>query len=111
MKEINRPVEIGLMKRQLSSEHTSPTFIIPKKDMTVQTITNFRELNTRKVRRPFPTPKISNIVQELEGFTYSTVLDLNKGYYTIRLDPSAVKIYHCLPMGQILLLEITYGIC
>eukprot|EP00804_Cyclotella_cryptica_P010696 CCRYP_005492-RA/>CCRYP_005492-RA protein AED:0.44 eAED:0.44 QI:5/-1/0/1/-1/0/1/0/82 len=49
-------------------------------------------------------------MQELEGFTFATALDLNMGYYTIRLDPGASKIctiifpwgkysYHMLPMG------------
>ena len=45
--------------------------------MTVRTITNFRELNKRIVRRPYPIPKISTTLQELEGFTYATALDLN----------------------------------
>jgi hypothetical protein len=31
-------------------------------------------------------------LQELEGFTYATTLDLNMGYYTIRLDPTAAKM-------------------
>jgi hypothetical protein len=31
-------------------------------------------------------------LQELEGFTYATALDLNMGYYTIRLDPMAPKM-------------------
>jgi hypothetical protein len=31
-------------------------------------------------------------LQELEGFTFATALDLNMGYYTIRLDPDASKI-------------------
>ncbi len=49
-------------------------------------------------------------MQELEGFTYATILDLNMGYYTIRLDPTAAKmctiilpwvkyLYQRLPMG------------
>ena len=49
-------------------------------------------------------------MQELEGFTFATALDLNMGYYTIRLDPDASKIctiifpwgkysYKRLPMG------------
>ena len=102
MKEINRPVEIGvIMKRQSSSEQASPTFIIPKKDMTVQTITNFRELNKRIIRRPFPIPKISTTLQELEGFTNAMALDINKGYYTIRLDPRAGKIFTIIfPWGK-----------
>ena len=42
MKEINRLVDIGVTKRQSSSQWASPTFIFPKKDMTVRTITDFR---------------------------------------------------------------------
>ena len=62
------------------------------------------------VRNPFLIPKISTVFQELEGFTYATALDLNMGYYTIRLDPDVSKIctiiflwgkysYLQLPMG------------
>ena len=69
-----------------------PNIIIPKKDMTVRTISDFRELNKRIVRRPYPIPKISTTLQELEGFTYAMALDLNMGYYTIRLYPMAVKM-------------------
>ncbi len=49
-------------------------------------------------------------MQEIEEFTFATALDLNMGYYTIRLDPDASKIctfvfpwekysYKQLPMG------------
>jgi hypothetical protein len=82
MKEINRLMSIGVLKRQSSSQWASPTLIIPKKDMTVRTITDFRELNKRIIRRSYPIPKISTTLQELEGFTYAMTLDLNMGYYT-----------------------------
>ncbi len=36
MKEINRLESIGVLKRQSSSQWASPTFIIPKKDITVR---------------------------------------------------------------------------
>ena len=55
-------------------------------------ISDFREVNKRLVRKPFPIPKISAILQELEGFTFATALDLNMGYYTIRLDHDSSKI-------------------
>jgi hypothetical protein len=64
----------------------------PKKDSTVGALSDFREINKRIVRKPYPIPKISTIQQELEGFTYATVLDLNMGYYTIRLNPMASKM-------------------
>ena len=61
-------------------------------------------------RTPWPLPKIVETLQELEEFTYASQLDLNMGYYTIRLDPDSFKIftiilswwkysYQRLPMG------------
>jgi hypothetical protein len=117
MKEIDCLIAIGVLKWQPSSKWASPSFIIPKKDHTVCTISDIRELNKRIVRKPYPIPKISTTLQELEGFTYATTLDLNMGYYTIRLDPTAVKmcttifpwgkyLYQRLPMGLARLADI-----
>jgi hypothetical protein len=81
-----------------------------KKDQTIRFLSDFWEVNKRLVRKPFPIPKISTVLQEIEGFSYATALDLNMGYYTIRLNPDASKIcaiifpwgkysYKGLPMG------------
>ena len=97
-KEVTRLVKIGVLVRQPDSEWASPTFIVPKKNQTVRFLSDFREVNKRLVRTPFPIPKISTTLQEMEGFTYATALDLNMGYYTIRLDgdaqKSALSYYH-----------------
>jgi hypothetical protein len=58
----------------------------------VHTISDFRELNKCIARKLVPIPKISTTLQELEGFTYATVIDLNMSYYTIRLDPTATEM-------------------
>ncbi len=117
MKEIKRLCNIGVLEWQPSSRWVLPTFIIPKKDSTVRSISDFRELNKRIVRKPYPIPKNSMVLQELEGFTYATALDLNMGYYTIRLDPTASKMctiifpwgkysYKRLPMGFVVSADI-----
>ena len=99
---MERLVKIGVIKRQPESEWVSPTFIIPKKEGTVRFISDFREVNKCLVRSPFPIPKIQTILQELEGFKYATALDLNMGYYTIRLDGDSQKICTTiLPWGGI----------
>ncbi len=113
MKEINSLESIGVLKRQSSSQWVSPTFITPKKDITVRTITNFRELNKWIVRRPYPIPKISTTLtlQELEGFTYAMALDLNTGYYTIRLDPRVVEMFTIIfPWGKYSYLRLPMGV-
>jgi hypothetical protein len=110
IKEVERLCKLGVSERQPASEWALPSFIIPKKDRTVCFLSDFRGVNKRLVRTPFPIPKISTVLEEIEGFTYATALDLNMGYYTIRLDPDASKIctiifpwgkysYKRLPMG------------
>jgi hypothetical protein len=80
IKEVERLCKLGLLERQPASEWALPSFIIPKKDRTVCFLSNFWEVNERLVRIPFPIPKISMVLQELEGFTFATALDLNMGY-------------------------------
>jgi hypothetical protein len=84
IKEVERLCKLGVLERQHYSEWASPSFIVPKKNNTVRFLSNFWEVNKRLIRKPFPIPKISTVLQELEGFTFATALDLNMGYYTIR---------------------------
>jgi hypothetical protein len=109
-KEVERLCQLGVLERQPASEWALPSFIIPKKDKTFHFLSDFWEVNKRVVRKLFPVPKISTVLQEIKGFSYATALDLNMGYYTIRLDPDASKIctvvfpwgkysYKRLPMG------------
>jgi hypothetical protein len=89
MKEVERLCKLGVLERQPASEWALPSFIIPKKDKNVRFLSDFWEVNKRLIRKPFPIPKISTVLQDIEEFSYATTLDLNRGYYTIRLDPDA----------------------
>ncbi len=79
-KELNRLCELGVLEWQPASEWALPSFIVPKKDQIVHFLGDFREVNKRIVQKPFPLPKISTVLQELEGITFATALDLNMGY-------------------------------
>ena len=87
--EVDRLCQLGVLKKINQSEWGAPTFIIPKKDGTVRFISDFRELNKCIKRKPFPIPKIQDLLLKLEGFQYATSLDLNMGYYHIELSPDA----------------------
>ncbi len=94
------------------SEWAAPTFIIPKKDGTVRFISDFRELNLRLKRKPFPLPNIQDLLLKLEGFTYGTSLDLNMGYYHIELTPNSKR--YCtivLPWGKYEYQRLPMGLC
>ena len=91
-KEVECLVELGGLKLQPSSEWGSQAFVIAKKNGQVCFLTDFREVNKRIFRTLWPIPKSSDVLQELEGFTFVTSIDLNMGYWTIRLDSDAQKI-------------------
>jgi hypothetical protein len=84
------------------------------KDLFLMTSSRARTDQSRLALRTESTlssiNKISTTLQELEGFMYATTPDLNMGYYTIKLDPTAAKMctiifpwgkysYQRLPMG------------
>ena len=110
-KELCRMEALGILKKDNTSKWASPTFIIPKPNGTVRMVSDFRKVNTNLVRKPYPIPKISGIMQELEGFQYATALDLNMGYYTIRLDPGSQDICTIItPWGKYKYLRMPMGI-
>jgi hypothetical protein len=111
IKEVDRLIKRGVLERQPAWEWASPLFIIPKKNRTVRFLSNFWEVNKRLIRKPFPISKISMVLQELEGFTFATALDLNMGYYTIRLDPDASRICTVIfPWGKYSFKRLPMGI-
>jgi hypothetical protein len=67
----------------------------------VRTISDFKELNKQIVRKSYPIPEISTTLQELEGFTHATALEISMGYYTTRLDPAAAEMCTIIfPWGE-----------
>jgi hypothetical protein len=69
-----------------------PSFAIPKKNGTIRVVTDFRKVNLLLKRHQFPIPKIGNMIRSMEGFTFASALDLNMGYYHIKLHADAQKL-------------------
>ncbi len=110
--EVDRLITLGVLKKVNRSEWAAPTFIIPKKDGTVRFISDFRQLNTRIKRKPFPIPKIQDLLLKLEGFQYATSLDLNMGYYHIELTPFSKSLCTIvLPYGKFEYQRLPMGLC
>jgi hypothetical protein len=61
--EIERLVALEVLKSCSDSEWAAPTFIIPKKNGTVSFISIFRRLKEELKRRPYPIPKIAQMLQ------------------------------------------------
>jgi hypothetical protein len=110
--EVNRLVEAWVLQKANRSEWAAPTFIIPKKDGSVRFISDFRELNKRIKRKPYPIPKIQDMLLKLAGFQYATSLDLNMGYYHIELSPDSKQLCTIvLPLGKYEYQRLPMGLC
>jgi hypothetical protein len=87
-------------------------FTVAKKDQTLRSIADLREVNKRIRRKPYPIPRIQELLHKLKGFQHVTSLDLNMGYYHIRLTPSASAICTViLPWGKYEYLRLSMGLC
>ena len=105
--EIARLVDIGVLEEDfILNGHPQPFLL----NGTIRLISDFRKLNSSLKRHPFPIPKIGDMIRSMEGFTFATALDLNMGYYHIKLDADAQRLctiifpwgkykYKRLPMG------------
>ena len=110
-KELKRLVEIVVLTPVQHNPYGTPVFIIPKKERTLKFITDYRRINQKLVRKPYPLPRIGDTMQKLEVFQYATALYLNMGYYTIMISPASQDMttvvtefekfrYNSLPMGM-----------
>ena len=110
--EVERLCGYGVMRKINDSEWGAPVFTIQKPDGSLRSLADLRELNKRIKRKPFPLPKISDLLQKLEGFAYATSLDLNMGYYHISLTPHASRLCTVvLPWGKYEYLKLPMGLC
>jgi hypothetical protein len=110
-KEVQRLCELGVLTPQVTSEYQSPSFIIPKKNGTVRILSDFRVLNFKLQMVVFLIPKIQDILTALKVFTFATSIDLNMGYYAIRVTPQVQKLCTVVfPWGKYSYLRIPIGV-
>ena len=55
-------------------------------------LSDFINLNKQLNKKLYPMHKINEMLLKLEGFQYSTSLDLNMGYYHIGLSKNASNL-------------------
>ena len=110
--EIERLCEYGVLRKTNSSEWACPMFTISKPDGSLRSLADLREVNKVIRRKPFPLPKITDMLQKLEGFMFATSLDLNMGYYHMLLTPYSSRLCTIvLPWGKYEYLRLPMGLC
>ena len=73
-------VLLKVLELDNDSEWGYPSFAQPKpKSNRLNFLSEFRNLNRQLRQKPYPVPKINEMLLKLGGFQYATSLDLNMG--------------------------------
>ena len=107
--EIQEMIKDDILPRKHSgSRWCSPSFPTPKKDNRVRFVTDYRRLNRHVIRRPYPMPKIQEIMQNCRNYSYFTKIDLSMMFYCFELDEQSRNLTTTMaPDGTLL----EYNVC
>ena len=90
-RELQSLIDDGVLVRIGPSAWGFPSFIIPKKDLRVRWISDFRILNDMIIREPHTLPRIQDIMNERSAYTYFTNIDLSMMFYCFMLDEERAR--------------------
>lgn len=117
--EINRQVKDLLEKgiiQPSKSPYSSPLWIVPKKsgpngEKKWRMVIDYRALNEKTVGDAYPLPRITEILEQLGGSKYFSVLDLASGFHQITLHPdSKAKTAFNTPHGHAEFNRMPFGL-
>ena len=82
---------VSEMLDRTKSPWSSPIMLVAKKDGSTRFCVDYRKLNQVTKRDVFPLPRIEDCMDELAGSKYFTTLDLDSGFWQVRMEDESVE--------------------
>jgi hypothetical protein len=94
-----------------SSPFSAPILFVSKPDGGLRMCLDYRMLNTMTIKNKAPLPRVDDLFDKLGGCSYFSSLDLQSGYYQIRIPESDVhKTAFNSPLGHFHWRVLTFGL-
>ena len=75
-----------------SSSYSSLAVVVGKKNGSIRMCCDYRKLNAKTITNRHPLPRIQNILDNLGGSQYFTLLDQSKAYHQLHLHSDSRKL-------------------
>ena len=109
-KHLKDLTEAGLIEPS-TSPYGSPVLFVPKKDGGLRMCIDYRALNKLTLSNGYPLPRIDDLLDQLQGSTIFTTMDLMSGYNQIRISEEDVpKTAFTTPFGHFQFKVLCFGL-
>lgn len=109
--QIEQWLEDGIV-RFSDSPYASALVVVPKKDGSYRVCVDYREINKRIVRDPYPMPNIEDQIDQLADARVYTTLDLKNSYFHVPIKEESRKYTAFVtPQGQYEFMRAPFGLC
>lgn len=109
-KEISRLLSKGVITKSCS-EWASPIVVVSKKGGKKRLCVDYRRLNTVTIGDAYPLPVIEQLLSNLRGRSYYSVLDLKDGFHHLRIsEKDRSKTAFITPFGLFEYVSAPFGL-
>jgi hypothetical protein len=108
--EVQEMLNAGII-RESRSPWASPVVLIPKKDGSKRFCVDSRKLNAQSINDAYPLPRVSDILDRLQGSVWFSTIDMKAGFWQISMAPESIaKTAFITPDGLYEFVKAPFGL-